>query len=118
MQAGRREGLRHSDCYGKPLSARLSGLTIGALTLTPEFDPDTTEYAATATNATNKVTATPEDEDAELTIMVGDTEIDNEDSATWEEGENTLTVTVVNGEETETYTVTVTKTTQSPPAEG
>ena len=46
------------------MSARLSGLTIGALMLTPPFDPDTTEYTATTTNATNTVIATPKDEDA------------------------------------------------------
>ena len=51
------------------MSARLSGLTIGALTLTPTFDPNTTEYTATTTNATNTVTATPEDEDATVTIL-------------------------------------------------
>lgn len=75
-----------------------------------------TEYTAETTNATNKVTATPEDENAELTIKVGDTEIENEGTATWTEGENTLTIDVVNGEETETYTVTVTK--SSPTSEG
>ena len=70
-----------------------------------------TEYTAATTNATNKVTATPENEEADLTIKVGDTEIDNEGSATWAEGSNTLTVKVDCGDETETYTVTVTKST-------
>lgn len=69
-----------------------------------------TEYAATTSNATNKVTATPTDENAEVVIKLGETEIDNESSATWETGENTLTVTVTNGDEEEVYTVTVTKT--------
>lgn len=73
-----------------------------------------TEYTASTTNATNKITATPEDEGAELTIMVGETEIENEGTATWEDGENTLTIDVVNGEETETYTVTVTKSSPTP----
>ena len=53
------------------MSARLSGLTIGALMLTPPFDPDTTEYTATTTNATNTVIATPKDEDATVTILNG-----------------------------------------------
>lgn len=86
----------------------LSGLTIGTLTLSPTFDPDVTEYTATTTNATNKVTATPTDENADVTIMLGDVEVTNGGSATWQEGENTLTVTCSqNGGET-VYTVTVT----------
>lgn len=91
------------------ITADLSGLAIGSLSLTPEFDPDVTEYTATTTNATNKVTATPEDEDAEVTIMLGDTEITNGESATWEAGENVLEITVTNGDTEKTYTVTVTK---------
>lgn len=91
------------------MSARLSGLTIGALTLTPTFDPDETEYEVTTSAATNKITATPEDENATVEILVGETEIDSGDSATWSAGENTVTITVTNGTETEVYTVTVTK---------
>lgn len=91
------------------MSARLSGLTIGALTLTPAFDSDVTEYEVTTSAATNKITATPEDESATVEILVGETEIDSGDSATWSAGENTVTITVTNGGETETYTVTVTK---------
>ncbi len=87
----------------------MSGLTIGALTLTPTFDPDVTEYAVTTANATNKVTATAEDEDATIVITNGETTVENGQSATWEAGENTLTVTVTNGETEKVYTVTVTK---------
>ena len=91
------------------MSARLSGLTIGALTLTPTFDPDTTEYTATTTNATNTVTATPEDEDATVTILNGESPVDNGTAATWTEGANTLTITVKNGVAQKVYTVTITK---------
>ena len=92
------------------MSARLSGLTIGALTLTPTFDPDETEYEVTTTAATNKITATPEDENATVEIKNGTTTVTNGASATWSTGENTLTVTVSNGEyNTKVYTVTVTK---------
>lgn len=87
----------------------LSGLTIGSLTLTPTFDPDVTEYAVSTENATNKVTATCDDEDATITIMNGETEVTNGQSATWETGENTLTITVTKDEESTVYTVTVTK---------
>ena len=91
------------------MSARLSGLTIGALTLTPTFDPDTTEYTATTTNATNTVTATPEDDGATVTILNGETHIDNGTAATWVDGANTVTITVKNGTAQKVYTVTVTK---------
>lgn len=92
------------------MSVRLSGLAIGALTLTPTFDPDTTEYTATTTNATNTVTATPEDDKATITILNGETAVDNGTAATWTEGTNTLTITVKNGTAQKVYTVTVTKT--------
>lgn len=55
------------------------------------------------------MTATPSDENATVTIMLGDTEITNGESATWAAGENTLTITVENAGESQTYTVTVTK---------
>lgn len=93
------------------MSARLSGLTIGALSLTPAFDPDVTEYTASTTNATNTITATPEDEDATVTILNGDTPVTNGQAATWVDGANTVIVTVENGEAEEVYTVTVTKAT-------
>ena len=93
------------------MSARLSGLTIGALTLTPTFDPDTTEYTATTTNATNTVTATPEDDGATVTILNGETPIDNCTAATWTDGANVVTITVKNGTAQKVYTATVTKST-------
>ena len=93
------------------MSARLSGLTIGALTLSPTFDPDTTEYTATTTNATNTITATPEDEDAEVTILNGETPVTNGTAATWIDGANTVTITVKNGTAQKVYTATVTKST-------
>ena len=91
------------------MSARLSGLTIGALTLTPTFDPDTTEYTANTTNATNTITATPEDEGATVTILNGETPVENGTAATWSEEPNTVTITVKNGTAQKVYTVTVTK---------
>ena len=91
------------------MSARLSGLTIGALTLTPAFDPDEASYTATTTNATNTVTATPEDPRSTVSITVGGTAVNNGSAAAWTDGENTLTVKVTNGDAEKTYTVTVTK---------
>ena len=60
-------------------------------------------------NATNKVTATPATEGDEVVIMNGETEVTNGQSASWEIGENTLTITVGEGTGAQTYTVTVTK---------
>lgn len=93
------------------MSARLSGLTIGALTLTPAFDGAVTSYTATTSNATNTVTATPEDSKSTVAILLNSsTPVDNGSAATWATGTNTLKVTVTNGTEQEVYTVTVTKT--------
>lgn len=68
-----------------------------------------TEYTATTTNATNTITATAEDDDAEITILNGETPVTNGSAATWAEGANTVKVTVTNGDAQEVYTVTVTK---------
>jgi len=89
--------------------AKLTGLTIGSLTLTPTFDADVTEYAVATENATNKVTATAA-EGATIGIKLGETDIENESSPTWSAGGNTLTITVSETGKTDTvYTVTVTK---------
>ena len=89
--------------------AALSGLTIGALTLSPTFSASTTTYTTGTINNSNKVTATA-DEDLDLEIKLGDTEIENESSPTWTAGDNVLTIKVSNViGESKTYTVTVTK---------
>ena len=88
----------------------LSGLEIGSLTLSPEFNAEVTEYTATTTNNTNKITATTDDEDATITILVNDEPVENESSATWETGENEVVITVSKeGAISTTYTVVVTK---------
>lgn len=92
------------------MSARLSGLTIGALTLDPTFDPDVVSYTANTTNATNTITATPEDDGATVTIRNGETPVENGTAATWAEGANTVTITVKNGDAQKVYTAAVTKT--------
>ena len=91
------------------MSADLSGLAIGSLTLTPEFDSSVISYTANTTNATNTVTATAKDSRATIEIKNGETIVQNGSAATWSDGTNTLTVKVTNGSATKTYTVTVTK---------
>lgn len=102
-------GVRDADAEDKPDDATLSALTIGSLTLTPAFDAEITEYTAATTNTKNKVTATATDSDAAVSLMLGDEELENGTDATWEAGENTVTVTVKNGKAEKVYTVTVTK---------
>ena len=105
MLAARSEGIR--PARRNPINESLSTLTIGSLTLTPEFDPDVYEYTVTTTNATNKVTATAKDASATVVITVNDVEIENGSSVTWDSGDNEVVITVT-GETTNTYTVTVT----------
>ena len=89
--------------------AKLSGITVGALTLTPTFDADVTEYAVTTSNNSNKVTASAA-EGLEIALDLDGTEIENESSPTWEDGDNVLTITVSNEiGDSEEYVVTVTK---------
>lgn len=89
---------------------RLSGLTIGSLTLSPVFNKSTFYYTASTSNATNVITATPKDSEATVAIKVGETTVANGAAATWANGPNTVTIEVTSGTETETYTVVVTKT--------
>ena len=89
-------------------SADLEALTIGSLTLVPQFAPGTTQYETTTSNATNTVTATPVT-GATAVITVNGTEVHSGSSVTWETGSNSVSVVVTNGSASKTYTVTVTK---------
>ncbi|WP_461367324.1 cadherin-like beta sandwich domain-containing protein, partial [Candidatus Darwinibacter acetoxidans] len=89
--------------------ARLASLTIGTLTLTPAFNKSVMVYTATTTDATNKITAVAKDGEATIAIKVNDVDHENGTSATWDAGANTVEITVTSGTETETYSVTVTK---------
>lgn len=87
----------------------LSALTIGSLTLSPTFSANTTSYAASTTNASDTITATPTASGASVEIKNGTTTVSSGSAATWSAGQNTVTVKVTNGGATKTYTVTVTK---------
>lgn len=87
----------------------LSALAIGSLELTPAFDASVTAYTATTSNSTNKITATPADETAEVTIESDDATIAADGTATWAAGENVVTVTVAKGDLEKVYTIAVTK---------
>lgn len=91
-----------------PNVAALRALSIGSLLLTPDFDPDTLEYTASTTNATNMVSAVPTT-GALATVKVNGTQIQNGSAATWKSGQNSVAIEVTNGDKKTTYAVTVTK---------
>lgn len=89
--------------------ARLASLKIGALTLSPAFNKSVMVYTAATSDASNTITAIAKDGEAEIEILVNEAPHTNGTAATWEEDENTVEITVTSGTESETYTVTVTK---------
>ena len=89
------------------MSADLSELRIGSLTLSPPFAAAVTGYTAATGNTTNTVTVTAADSRAAVTLRLNGAETGP--AVTWADGENVLTATVTNGTATKTYTVTVTK---------
>ena len=88
----------------------LASLSIGSLTLTPTFDAETTAYTASTANATNTISAVAADAEATVAITVNGAVHTSGQAATWEAGENTVSVVVTKGSATKTYTVTVTQT--------
>lgn len=89
--------------------ALLQSLTVGNETLTPTFDPAVMSYAITATAASDKVEATTAQARAKVEINLNGKNLNNGGTATWVTGNNTLTVTVKNGNAVRVYTITVTK---------
>lgn len=70
-----------------------------------------TEYTATTENASNKLTAVADYEEAKITVELNSVEVsagsDGKYTLTWADGENTVEITVSAGGESETYTITV-----------
>ena len=87
----------------------LSELTIGSLALSPEFDAETLAYTATATGASDVVTASPIQEKARVHIEFAGKNYPNGASLKWSSGANTVNIIVESGVSKRTYTVTVTK---------
>lgn len=88
----------------------LASLKIGTNGMFPAFKPEQTEYMVNTSNATSKVDAVPLNKSANILITVGDTTVNNGESATWKEGENLLTVKVTYQDVERVYSVTVIKT--------
>lgn len=89
-------------------NAKLASLSIGE-TLSPTFDADVTSYTATASNASDAVTAIAEDPDAQVVVEYNGSQILNGSTVSWSTGTKNLVVTVKKGNATKVYTVTVTK---------
>lgn len=85
----------------------LKGLAIGTLELNPAFDPNITAYSLATSNASNKITAVANDDDATVVIKNGDTSVTSGAAATWTAGGNDVTITVTNDESEKVYNVTV-----------
>ena len=88
--------------------AQLSELNVGA-SLGAAFDPAVLAYTATASAASNDISATPAQAGAAVSISVNGKNVNNGGTATWKTGANTVAVTVKKGNAVRVYTVTVTK---------
>lgn len=93
--------------------ADLSALAVGSETMAPSsFDPDTLTYTiASATQASDKIEATPAQAEAEVAISYNGKNVRNGGSVTWlaDSAPHPLTVTVKKGNAVKVYTVNVTK---------
>lgn len=93
--------------------ADLIALAVGSETMAPSsFDPDTLTYTiAAATQASDKIEATPAQADAEVAIIYNGKNVRNGGSVTWlaDSTAHPLTITVKKGNAVKVYTVNVTK---------
>lgn len=89
-------------------NADLASLSIGE-TLSPTFDADVTSYTATASNASDAVTAIADDPDAQVVVEYNGSQILNGSTVSWTTGTKNLVVTVKKGNAVKVYTVAVTK---------
>lgn len=89
----------------------LTDLSIGSLSLSPTFNPETLSYAATATAASDVVTANPTQARAKVTLTYNGKNYPNGGSVKWlaDSTAHPLEIVVENGVSVRTYTVQVTK---------
>lgn len=93
-------------------NAMLQSLSIGNETLNPVFDSDTYSYTiATASNASDKIEATPAQAGAQVAINYNGSNVQNGETVTWtaDGSAHPLTVTITQGNAVRVYTVMVTK---------
>ena len=94
-----------------PADLTLSALSLGDVVLSSEFDADTTTYTANADNEVESVTvtATAASSDATVVIKLNGT-ADDDGTVDLTDGDgNVITIEVTVGDDTATYTVTVTR---------
>lgn len=89
-------------------SPQLTALAIGTLTLSPTFASSTLEYTTTTSASSNTVSATAPS-GANVVITVNGDSLTNGGSATWEDDDNEVIVTVSDTHGSTTYKATVTK---------
>ena len=93
-------------------NAMLSGLVIGTESLSPSFEADIYTYTiASASNASDKIEATPAQADAKVAISYDGKNVRNGGTVTWlaDSKAHPLTITVTQGNAVRVYTVKVTK---------
>lgn len=92
--------------------ALLQSLSVGTESLAPGFDPTVQSYTiATASNASDKIEATPAVSGAKVAINYNGSNVRNGGTVTWtaDSTPHPLTITVTNGNAVRVYTVMVTK---------
>lgn len=89
--------------------AQLTDLKVGSETLS--FDPETYSYTVTASQASDKIEATPSQSDAQIAISYNGKNVRNGGTVTWlaDSDAHPLTVEVRKGNAVRVYTVNVTK---------
>lgn len=92
---------------GAGIDATLESLVLQNVTLTPVFSPAVMSYAGTASSASGTITATANDEEADVAIFVNGSAYAS--SASYESGANTVTVLVTNSTAVTLYTIVVTR---------
>ena len=90
-------------------NAQLSALSITGVSLSPSFAPSTRNYVGSTSAASGTITATAAESGATIEVFQEDNDISSGKVATWETGENVVSVIVTNGDARAAYTVTVTK---------
>lgn len=86
----------------------LTALTLGSLTLDPTFDANVNNYTAETEDATNTITATA-DTGTDIVITVNGNSHTSGTAATWQAGENIVSIQLTSATGMNTYTVIVTK---------
>ena len=92
---------------GDVSDAALTGITIANATLTPSFDDEVFNYTAATSSASGAITVTA-DEGVNIAIKCNGTTVANEGTASFNEGNNTVTITASKpGFNATTTTITV-----------